>query len=624
MVYIGELCVSAQEPVLIFIQAGLSCKWADDSQRLLLEWLDTIHDSPSQLCHLALPFCPSSSWIRKCYATELAQGVKVIKGLLTGWGTCSHTTRLNHCVLAITCWNNAIAVSLASGNIVILDGITGIQTAICSGHTDFVLSLAFSSDGRSLVSGSGDKTIKLWDMQTGGIIKTFHGHTKEVTSVSISADCTMIASGSWDKTVCLWNIQAEECCCIIEQQDKVYNVLFSPIDPQHLVSVSSDKVWYWDTNGCQTNPAHNGSHIAFSLDGMKLAFCQGDEILVQDVSTGATVAKLNLANDDPFVCCLSPDGKLLAGNSGNTAYIWDTTSSHQHPIKTFVGHTSGITSLAFSSSFLISSSLDESVKFWTIGALQTDLVVTESDSTPLTSAWIKSITLQTEEFTAISSDSEGMVRTWDISTGLCMASFQTPAKSYRWSDIQLVSSGLLFIWYENREIHMWDVEKGEPLQLVSMTLDNACGPDSVEGVRISGDGSMVFCLCWRSVQAWSVLTGEAVGRVGLEICDHQRSLSINGSKVWVHSPMLEPMGWDFGIPGFPSVQLSSSPTLPSKTKLLDVPRSRIINTVTGKVAFKLAGRFAWPTDFKWDGQYLVAGYEFGEVLILDFNHMFLQ
>ena len=115
-----------------------------------------------------------------------------------------------------------------------------------------------------------------------------------------------------------------------------------------------------------------------------------------------------------------------------------------------------------------------------------------------------------------------------------------------------------------------------------------------------------------------------MGKVGLEICDHQRTLSINGSKVWVHSPMLEPMGWDFGIPGSPSVQLSNSPTLPRKTKLLDVPRSRIINMDTGKVAFKLAGRFAWPTDLKWDGQHLVAGYELGEVLILDFNHMFLQ
>jgi WD40 repeat protein len=55
--------------------------------------------------------------------------------------------------------------------------------------------LAFSSDGTSLVSGSDDCTVKLWDVQTGGTVKTFFGHTELVLSVSISADYTIIASG---------------------------------------------------------------------------------------------------------------------------------------------------------------------------------------------------------------------------------------------------------------------------------------------------------------------------------------------------------------------------------------------------------------------------------------------
>jgi len=51
----------------------------------------------------------------------------------------------------------------------------------------------------------------------------------------------------------------------------------------------------------------------------------------------------------------------------------------------------------------------------------------------------------------------------------------------------------------------------------------------------------------------------------------------------------------------------------------DVGLSRIVDTVTGKVVFQLDGKFAKPTHAQWDGQYLVAGYLFGEVLILDFN-----
>jgi WD40 repeat protein len=89
-----------------------------------------------------------------------------------------------------------------------------------------------------------------------------------------------------------------------------------------------------------------------------------------------------------------------------------------------------IMSLAFSSpSSLISASSDQSVKFWKIGAKPTDLVGTDSKSISIASATIMSITLQVKDGNLfITSDSDGVVRTCDIFTGLCKASFQTPAK----------------------------------------------------------------------------------------------------------------------------------------------------------------------------------------------------
>jgi len=440
----------------------------------------------------------------------------------------------------------------------------------------------------------------------------------DIISVSISADCAVVASGSYDKTVCLWDIQAEQCHHVIEQQDCVYHVKFSPTDPQHLISVSGDKVWHWNINGYHTNLEYSGSCIAFSFNGTQLVSCHGEDIVIQNSDSRGIMAKFHAAGCNIHHCCFSSDGKLIATAAGSTAHVWDTTSSNPYPIKTFVGHTSSITSLAFSSpSSLISSSHDNSVKFWEIATLQADPVVADPEAISPTSAQIVSITLYAEDGITISSDSDGVVRTRDILTGLCKASFQTPAKHPRCSDVQLINSKLISVWYTDK-IHIWDVEKGELLQTVYVTLDHGDAKD----VRISGDGSSVFCLHGRSILAQSIQTGEVVAEVELEYCGPPRCLTVDSSRVWVHSPVSEPLGWDFGTPGSPPVQLSNSPLLLAKNgKLWDFRQSRIKDAVTGRVVFQLAGRFAKPVKSQWDGHYLVAGYESGEVLILDFNHV---
>ena len=363
--------------MLILIQAGVSCKWANDSQHLLLGYFDEIHDSPSQVYHTALPFCPSSSWLHKHYATELSQEAGVVQGLPTEWRLCTRTVTSGHQSIGLTCWKDIIAVGLDSGDIVTLDGITGIQTTTLSGHNAQVGSLAFSPDGMLLASGSNDRTIKLWDVQTGVVVKTFQYHTNCIWSVSISADCTMIASGSDDNTIRLWIIQTGGCHRVIHQRDWVKHVRFSPIDPQHLMSVSGNKVHQWDTNGQKINPTYNGSNIAFSPDGTQFVMCQGETIAVQTTNSGVIVAQFHMANGTISHSCFSPDGKLIAAAVDSTVYVWDTTSSAPHPIKTLVGHTDDIDFLAFSfHSSLISSSKDKSVKFWQIGTPLTDPVVT--------------------------------------------------------------------------------------------------------------------------------------------------------------------------------------------------------------------------------------------------------
>ena len=111
-----------------------------------------------------------------------------------------------------------------------------------------------------------------------------------------------------------------------------------------------------------------------------------------------------------------------------------------------------------------------------------------------------------------------------------------------------------------------------------------------------------------------------MGRVEIEYRGVSGSLIVDGSRVWACWPESNHQGWDFGIPGSTPVELSNIPPLSSPSGLWDPSQASIKNTASGEAVFKLSGRFAHPVDVQCDGSYLVAGYQSGEVLILDLTN----
>jgi len=76
------------------------------------------------------------------------------------------------------------------------------------GHTSFVTSVAFSHDGKRVVSGSDDNTVRIWDAETGQTVSgPFEGHTNAVTSVAFSHDGKRVVSGSDDHAVRIWDAE---------------------------------------------------------------------------------------------------------------------------------------------------------------------------------------------------------------------------------------------------------------------------------------------------------------------------------------------------------------------------------------------------------------------------------
>jgi WD domain, G-beta repeat len=212
-----------------------------------------------------------------------------------------------------------------------LPGIT-----ILTGHTDQVLSVAFSPDGKTLASGSADHAVRLWDVATGDPIgDPLTGHTGRVWSVAFSPDGKTLASGSDDATVRLWDVATGR-------------PIGSPLID--------------DIGGVLS--------VAFSRDGKTLA-SGGDDRTVRlwDVATGRPIGDPLTGHTGPvYSVAFSRDGKTLASSSLDaTVRLWDVATGR--PIGSpLTGHTGRVWSVAFSpdGKTLASSSDDDTVRLWNV------------------------------------------------------------------------------------------------------------------------------------------------------------------------------------------------------------------------------------------------------------------
>lgn len=375
-----------------------------------------------------------------------------------------------------------VSFSKFENNIKLWETETGNLLRVFNGHNDIVKTATFSIDGNHIVSASRDGSVRLWDINTGECVKTFIGHTSGVNFANFSLNDDFIISGSSDNTIRLWSIVNNDNIKTFKVKSQKYGTNFATLSPdnKYIASISLlDSIRLWDIAKEECikrlevpDQISEANSITFSPDGKHIIVpFNKDGLHLWDVQTGNYIG-------------------VIAGGSLNFVHTTSCTSDGKYIVSSNYNPFS-----------------EPIIEIWSVETKECIRIFKiryDSDSTSIGFPYITSVLFSPDDKYLLSASSDKIIRLWNIATGDIVKTFD--GHSDYISSVVFSPNGKYIVSASaDRTIRLWNVKNGECVKVftghTNKVLSALFSPNSKYIVSASSD---------RTVRIWSVADGKCI------------------------------------------------------------------------------------------------------------------
>ncbi|HRI71977.1 MAG TPA: WD40 repeat domain-containing protein, partial [Polyangium sp.] len=406
------------------------------------------------------------------------------------------------------------------------------------GHTQPVVTIAYSPDGKTIASGSYGNTVRTWNASTGQSIRKLAGHTKFIKFVTYSPDGFTVASASADNTIRLWDVATGEQRAVLSgHTGDVLRVVYAP-NGKTLASLSEDQsVRLWDAftgQAIQTidNKAEfiDDDAFAISADGKSLHWTTrtkyGEPVVQQwDLVANKEIPDVPQSARPEQAINISPDGTLGIANNENRVELRDVATNK--PIRAIQAHAQPFRSLAYAQDGkALAATTDVRVHTWML-ALQPNYRASDWIVTPLP-LWPSADMVdrlleqmyheghELDERVAIAVASDGKfvafglqgntMALYDLASHEMIRSF--PAQRQPIVKIRVSPDDkTLAVRLEDGTVQLWDAASGATIRTLGKR--ERIDPPT-DGMEFASDGKTIATTSQEALRVWNVHTGEVV------------------------------------------------------------------------------------------------------------------